>query len=99
MQHITGTDRDQLFFTSLAQDISSDNPVRFIEAFVEQIDLLRLGFQLQTIKTEGRPSFATKLFFKNIFVWISQWFAQQSQIRTRVPSQYRAAMAYPKTSA
>ena len=64
MQHITGTDRDQLFFTSLAQDISSDNPVRFVEDFVEQIDLLRLGFQLQNIKAEGRPSFATKLFLK-----------------------------------
>jgi len=41
-----------------------DNPVRFIEAFVEYILLEALGFTVQTIKTKGRRSFNTKLFFK-----------------------------------
>ena len=34
-----------------------DNPVRFIDAFVEQLDLLKLGFEVKTLKNEGRPSF------------------------------------------
>ena len=38
--------------------------MRFIEAFVEYILHEALGFTVQTIKTKGRPSFDTKLFFK-----------------------------------
>ena len=38
--------------------------MRFIEAFVEYISLEALGFMVQTIKSEGRPSFDTKLFLK-----------------------------------
>ena len=35
MQHITGIARNQMVFTSLEDPISKDNPVRFIDAFVE----------------------------------------------------------------
>lgn len=64
MNHITDTDCNQIFYISLEQSISPQNPVRFIDAFAEQIDLSKLGFQLQTLKAEGRPSFETKLFLK-----------------------------------
>lgn len=64
MQHITGIPRNQMFFSSLEDTISQDNPIRFIDAFVETISLKSLGFTVQTIKTEGRPSFDTKLFLK-----------------------------------
>ncbi|TDD98929.1 IS1182 family transposase, partial [Flavobacterium sandaracinum] len=64
MQHITGIPRNQLFFSSLEDSISLENPVRFVEAFVEALDLGSLGFTVQTIKTEGRPSFDTKIFLK-----------------------------------
>ena len=64
MQHITGIPRNQLRFTSLEETISQDNPVRFIDAFVEHISLQSLGFTAQTIKTEGRPSFDSKVFLK-----------------------------------
>lgn len=64
MQHITGTPRNQMRFTSLEDSISQDNPVRFIEAFVEHISLQSLGFTTQTIKSEGRPSFDSKVFLK-----------------------------------
>ena len=64
MQHITGIARNQMVFTSLEDSISKDNPVRFIDAFVENIDLKALGFELRTPKTEGRPSFNTKIFLK-----------------------------------
>ena len=64
MQHITGIARNQMVFSSLEDSILEDNSVRFIEAFVENIDLKALGFELQTIKSEGRPSFDTKIFLK-----------------------------------
>ena len=64
MQHITGISRQQLQISSLEDRISPENPVRFIEAFVEYISLQALGFTVKTIKTEGRPSFDTKVFLK-----------------------------------
>jgi len=36
------------------------NPVRFIEAFVEKVDLLQLGFEQKKVKEEGRPAFDPK---------------------------------------
>ena len=64
MQHIIGISRQQLRFTSLEDTISPDNQVRFIDAFVESIDLSKLGFSVKTLKTEGRPSFNSKVFLK-----------------------------------
>jgi transposase len=64
MQHITGIPRNQMVFTSLEQSVSENNPVRFVDAFVENMDLEALGFKLQTFKSEGRPSYSTKLFLK-----------------------------------
>jgi hypothetical protein len=60
MQHITGMPRNQMVFSSLEDTILPENPVRFIDAFVEALSLHTLGFSIQTIKTEGRPSFDTK---------------------------------------
>ena len=39
MQHITGSTRQQLQISGLEDKIALDNPVRFIEAFVEYISL------------------------------------------------------------
>lgn len=49
---------------SLEDRISNENPVRFIDVFVEQISLESLGFLSKTIKSEGRPSFDSKVFLK-----------------------------------
>ena len=64
MQHITGIPRNQMCFSSLEDTISPDNPIRFIDAFVDILALHSLGFSVQTIKNEGRPSFDTKVFLK-----------------------------------
>lgn len=64
MQHITGIPRNQLFFSSLEETILPNNPVRFVDAFVDALDLKCLEFKVKTIKAEGRPSFDTKLFLK-----------------------------------
>ena len=64
MQHIQGISRQQLQLTSLEDTIATDNPVRFIAAFVNSIDLIKIGFTPRELKIEGRPSFDTKVFLK-----------------------------------
>lgn len=64
MQYIQGTPRNQLLVSSLEEKITTDNPVRFIEAFVHHIDVLKVGFQPKVLKTEGRPGFKIELFLK-----------------------------------
>lgn len=64
MQHITGISRMQMRISSLEDTIDANNPVRFIDAFVEALDLAKVGFVYKTLKTEGRPSFESKVFLK-----------------------------------
>lgn len=52
MQSIIGIPRNQLRLTSLDDSISQDNPVRFIDAFVEHVSLYLVGFKIQTIENE-----------------------------------------------
>ena len=51
MQHIQGIARHQLQVSSLEDSISQDNPVRFIDAFVNSIDLEKIGFTPRVLKT------------------------------------------------
>jgi len=51
MQHIQGIARNQLQVSSLEDSISQDNPVRFIDAFVNSIDLEKIGFTPRVLKT------------------------------------------------
>ena len=62
MDFIKGNNRDQLVFSTLEMQIEQDNPVRFVDAFVEHLDLSQLGFVVSTLKTEDRPAFESKLF-------------------------------------
>src|ERR1700730_9707137 len=52
MMHILGFDRCQLSL------FGSDNPVRFIDAFVDGLDLAAVGFTRVTPKATGRPGYA-----------------------------------------
>ena len=52
MQHIQGIARNQLQVSSIEDTISQDNPVRFIDAFVNSIDLERIGFTPRVLKTK-----------------------------------------------
>ena len=52
---------------SMEECISKDNPVRFIDAFVAQLELARLGFLVSAVKIEGRPAFDPKVFLKLYF--------------------------------
>src|SRR5215217_201129 len=60
MAHISGHDRSQLLLLPEAVDdyVTADNPVRFIEAFVDGLDLAALGFIGTVPKATGRPGYA-----------------------------------------
>lgn len=64
MQHILGISRHQMRVSSLEDAISPDNQVRFVDAFVDHVSLVKLGFTVQTLKKVGRPSYKSQVFLK-----------------------------------
>nr|WP_237681818.1 transposase [Agrobacterium vitis] len=59
MTHLSGTDRTQLLLLPEAVDdyVGPNNPVRFIEAFVDGLDLAAAGFVRVAAKETGRPGY------------------------------------------
>jgi transposase len=60
MTHITGHDRDQMLLLPESVDdyVAADNPVRFIDVFVDGLDLATLGFARVVPEATGRPGYA-----------------------------------------
>jgi transposase len=60
MAHMVGIDRSQLMLLpeSVADYVDTDNPVRFIDAFVAGLDLAAMGFVRVTPAGTGRPGYA-----------------------------------------
>lgn len=67
MEYIPTANRSQLEFSCLDDLIEQENAVRFIDVFVEKLDLSQLNFNYKTTKTEGRPAFNPKVFLKLYF--------------------------------
>jgi transposase len=63
---VEGIDREQgtLFPECLADWIDGDNPVRVIDAFVDKLDLSRLGFEGVAPEATGRPSYHPAVLLK-----------------------------------
>lgn len=59
-----GTDRNQIQLFALEQAIGAENPVRVIDALVDALDLVELGFEVKGKSLEGRPAFAAKCLLK-----------------------------------
>lgn len=59
MDHITGTAREQitLFPEAIEDYLTRDNPVRYLDAFVDSLDLVALGFQKAQLSETGRPPY------------------------------------------
>ena len=59
MAYIEGHARDQalLLPASVEDYVAADNPVRFIDAFVDDLDLGNAGFQRTRPKATGRPGY------------------------------------------
>jgi len=62
MQFIQGTSRSQNYFSSLEEQVSSNNAVRLMDAFVDKLDLKKLSFTKTIHKSEGRPPYAPAVF-------------------------------------
>jgi len=58
-EHVTGLNRDQtaLFPDTLEGYVSKDNPVRFIDAFIDSLNLTQLSFKHSMPSEVGRPSY------------------------------------------
>lgn len=65
MDYIKGTPREQLhlFTENLDEIIDEENPVRFIEAYINKLDMGKLGFKVPDVLT-GRPPYAPVLLLK-----------------------------------
>lgn len=64
MQFITGNDRHQSFFSSLEEQVGPDNAVRLMDAFVNKLELEKLGFGNTVHKSGGRPPYAPGVLLK-----------------------------------
>ncbi|HBF31801.1 transposase, partial [Rhizobium sp.] len=59
MAHLSGTDRSQMLLLPEVVDdyVGADNPVRFIEAFIDGLHLQASGFVRVEPKGTGRPGY------------------------------------------
>jgi len=64
MQFIQGSSRHQTYFATLEDQVSIDNPVRLMDAFIDKLDLQKLGFSNTVHKSEGRPPYAPAILLK-----------------------------------
>jgi transposase len=64
MQYIQGNNRGQTYFAALEDMVAADNPVRLIDAFIEKLDLEKMGFTNTVHKSEGRPPYAPQVLLK-----------------------------------
>jgi transposase len=58
-EHVDGIDRDQtiLFPDTLDKYVDAENLVRFIDAFIDSLNLEKLGFKHALPNDIGRPSY------------------------------------------
>ena len=64
MQFIQGSDRHQTYFTTFDEQVAVDNPVRLVDAFIDKLELEKVGFGNTLPKREGRPAFAPAVLLK-----------------------------------
>jgi len=64
MQFITGNNRHQTYFSTLEAQVAADNPVRLIDAFIDKLDLQKMGFTKTILKEQGRPPYAPGVLLK-----------------------------------
>ena len=62
MQFIQGNNRHQTFFSTLEDQVAADNPVRLIDAFIDKLDLQKLGFTKTVHKSEGLAPYGAVAF-------------------------------------
>ena len=71
--YVQGLPRKQTFLLpkTIEEYVESDNPIRFIDAYVNTLDMEKLGFTHSIPEDRGRPSYNPKdlcklyLYFEN----------------------------------
>ena len=65
--YVEGLSRSQTFLLpkTIEEYVETDNPVRFIDAYVNTLDMEKLGFTHSTPQEVGRPSYNPKDLCKN----------------------------------
>ena len=53
-----------MLFVTLNTQVSPDNAVRLINAVVDKLDLVKLGFTATLLKEEGRPAYEPGVLLK-----------------------------------
>ena len=64
MKFIEGTHRQQTYFATLDEQVSADNGVRLMDAFIDKLELAKLGFINTVHKSEGRPPYEAVVLLK-----------------------------------
>jgi transposase len=66
MNHMNGLTREQItMFPEAIEDyITAENPVRFLDAFIDQLDTIKMGFCHAQVKETGRPPYNPKDLLK-----------------------------------
>jgi len=64
MQFIQGNNRHQSYFTTPDDQVSADNAVRLMDAFIDKLNLQKSGFIGTVHKSEGRPPYAPGVLLK-----------------------------------
>lgn len=70
MGHISGESRSQVncLPETIEEYVGGDNPVRFIDAFVDRLDMVKLGFSKAEIASVGRKPYDPKDLLK-LYIW------------------------------
>src|SRR5215468_11745996 len=101
MMHLSGHDRSQILLLPEVIDdyVGPDNPVRFIDAFVDGLDLAAASFSRVEPKVTGRPGYAPADLLKLYIYGYLNWGAVEPPVGGGNPPQYRGdlAAAAPET--
>ena len=82
MGYIEGEDRKQrVLFPEVLEDyIGEENPVGFIDVFIEGLDLSKMGFGRAIAKETGRPPYDPGESSTAVCVWVSESDTVESSV-------------------
>lgn len=86
MEFISGTDRRQYTMCCLNDVIDENNPVRFIDVYVSQLDMTGLGFSNSEPQETGRPAYSPQDLLK---LYIYGYFNRVRSSRRLEKESYR----------
>jgi len=92
---VEGQDRRQAAFLPECLDdyVASDNPVRVIDAFVDELDLAALGFERAQPASTGRPAYHPAIMLKLYIYGYVNRVPSSRRKEARGVAQHRADVA------